>query len=203
MYSCNSFKAYANRSVPHARTCFCWLVDKEGKSLNSQSRRNNGRAVNESLSQYRLFIGVIFALLGLLAGTFTAFLILRKTPIAIGIGFLIGGVSYLLKIEWQYWAWKEAATPYLLIGPFLAGFGIAITTFALTREVIWLDRALACSSIKGMEDNQWFCQRILSIRQEEIHRRSCRKLQFIGFDYFSVVLDSITDSSSWSSRFGC
>ena len=180
---------------------------KADKSLNSQSRRNNGRAVNESLSNYRLFIGVIFALLGLLAGTFTAFIILRKTPIAIGIGFLIGGVSYLLKIEWQYWAWKEAATPYLLLGPFLAGFGIAITTFALTREVIWLDGTLACPSIKGIEDdkgehNQCY-QRTLPIKQEKIHWRSTRIFCIIGFRVISTNIGSASNSCDYKSRFRC
>lgn len=89
--------------------------------------------VANQLSAYQLFIGFICFVLGLIIGSLAIFIIMKKLPLVIGLSIVTIGIMYLLKSDWKYWSWREAANMYLVYAPFLIGFGITVSLFGLAR----------------------------------------------------------------------
>jgi len=84
------------------------------------------------VSNLRLFVGIIFALLGFLTGVLVGMIIVKKSFIAIGVGTILFATSLLVRSEWR--EWKDWMRPYMALGSFLLGFAVSIAIFAVTRE---------------------------------------------------------------------
>jgi len=84
------------------------------------------------VTNLRLFVGVIFALLGFLTGVLVGLVIIKKSWISIGVATVLFAISLLIRSEWK--SWKDWLRPYAILGSFLLGFSISIAIFAVTRE---------------------------------------------------------------------
>ena len=84
------------------------------------------------VSNLRLFVGIVFALLGFLTGVLVGMIIVKKSFIAIGVGTILFATSLLVRSEWK--EWKDCMRPYMALGSFLLGFAVSIAMFAVTRE---------------------------------------------------------------------
>jgi len=85
------------------------------------------------VTNLRLFVGIIFLLLGFLSGTLVGFALLkRRTLVSIAVATLLTGYGYIIRSEWKNW--REWVSLYPILGSFLVGLSIALAIFAVTRE---------------------------------------------------------------------